>query len=454
MDFLKSNVPFPDLGELSSATVTKLGSLIKSDPLLLKNATEMFTQAGSKQNLGSFLSNLSKLTRTAPTYNADAKGTSGGSLGILTNLIEPYVKTPAGQAFFQNEQVDQAFQAILKDWTVYLQSPESANVLNDQPGGWFSSEALSDERLKDFEDDFECNIKTDHWGFKSFDDFFTRRLRDGRRPVADPEDDTIIVSPCDATKFLIQNDIQSNDTFDIKSQQYSLSKMLDGDERANDFIGGTIYQAYLGPMNYHRWHAPVSGKITGIKNIRGGFNPMVYLGKDAAGSSTDSQTGAGSDYPGLKGVRGAWNPMSSLPQDAIPSGKSQKEAESDYPGLKGVVRGGWNPMSNLPQDAIPPSASALTYAAHEATRTLIFIDNKKLGTVACVFGGIMERSSCEPTVSVGVDVSKGDQLGLFHFGGSTHCLIFRPEIKLSWTAGDDVKVNQKLLSLPPPASVQ
>jgi hypothetical protein len=29
-------------------------------------------------------------------------------------------------------------------------------------------------------------------------------------------------------------------------------------------------------------------------------------------------------------------------------------------------------------------------------------------------------------------VDKGDQLGMFHFGGSTHCLIFRPEVKLEF----------------------
>jgi phosphatidylserine decarboxylase len=36
-------------------------------------------------------------------------------------------------------------------------------------------------------------------------------------------------------------------------------------------------------------------------------------------------------------------------------------------------------------------------------------------------------------VKAGDHVDKGDQLGMFHFGGSTHCLIFRPGVNLAFT---------------------
>jgi phosphatidylserine decarboxylase len=54
--------------------------------------------------------------------------------------------------------------------------------------------------------------------------------------------------------------------------------------------------------------------------------------------------------------------------------------------------------------------------------------------------GMAEVSTCEPTVAVGQTVKKGDPLGTFHFGGSTHCLIFRPEVKISW----DVNINTQV----------
>ena len=46
--------------------------------------------------------------------------------------------------------------------------------------------------------------------------------------------------------------------------------------------------------------------------------------------------------------------------------------------------------------------------------------------------GMAEVSSCQITVSIGQHIKKGDQLGMFHFGGSTHCLVFRPETKLKF----------------------
>ncbi len=52
--------------------------------------------------------------------------------------------------------------------------------------------------------------------------------------------------------------------------------------------------------------------------------------------------------------------------------------------------------------------------------------------MAVLFVGMAEVSSNEITVYEGQHVKKGDQLGMFHFGGSTHCLIFRPEVRLSF----------------------
>ena len=52
--------------------------------------------------------------------------------------------------------------------------------------------------------------------------------------------------------------------------------------------------------------------------------------------------------------------------------------------------------------------------------------------MAIMFVGMAEVSSNEITVYEGQHINKGDQLGMFHFGGSTHCLIFRPQVKLQF----------------------
>jgi phosphatidylserine decarboxylase len=71
--------------------------------------------------------------------------------------------------------------------------------------------------------------------------------------------------------------------------------------------------------------------------------------------------------------------------------------------------------------------------------------------------GMAEVSSCEISVKPGDQVKKGDQLGMFHFGGSTHCLIFRPGVDLTFTqyekpgldAPDNIRVNTHLAVVNP-----
>jgi phosphatidylserine decarboxylase len=70
------------------------------------------------------------------------------------------------------------------------------------------------------------------------------------------------------------------------------------------------------------------------------------------------------------------------------------------------------------------------YLAHVATRAIILIeaDDPTIGLVAFVPVGMVEVSSCliAPEITAGHHVAKGDELGHFQFGGSTHCLVFRP----------------------------
>lgn len=74
------------------------------------------------------------------------------------------------------------------------------------------------------------------------------------------------------------------------------------------------------------------------------------------------------------------------------------------------------------------------YITEVATRALIFIeaDNPDIGLMCVMPAGMAEVSSCEITVYEGQKVKKGDQLGSFHFGGSTYCLFFGAHVKLDF----------------------
>ena len=74
----------------------------------------------------------------------------------------------------------------------------------------------------------------------------------------------------------------------------------------------------------------------------------------------------------------------------------------------------------------------------------------------CFLGvGMAEVSTCEIGVYDGQNVLKGEELGMFHYGGSTHCLVFRPSVQLTFdlhgeTPGlhaGNIRVNERIASV-------
>jgi phosphatidylserine decarboxylase len=79
-----------------------------------------------------------------------------------------------------------------------------------------------------------------------------------------------------------------------------------------------------------------------------------------------------------------------------------------------------------------PTKTGQGYLTATATRAIIFFeaDNKDLGLVCFLGIGMTEVSTCDITVKEGQHVKKGDEIGMFHFGGSTHCVLFRKGVEL------------------------
>lgn len=63
---------------------------------------------------------------------------------------------------------------------------------------------------------------------------------------------------------------------------------------------------------------------------------------------------------------------------------------------------------------------------------LIKAKNTKIGRIAIIFVGMAEVSSCVETVRIGQEVRKGDQLGYFRFGGSSHAILFEKKANLKF----------------------
>ena len=95
--------------------------------------------------------------------------------------------------------------------------------------------------------------------FRSFNEFFTRALIDGLRPL--PEDPSIAACPVDG-KLYQAGAIEAGRIFQAKGQSFDVVSLLGGSaERAAPFMGGQFATIYLAPSNYHRIHMPMNGRV-------------------------------------------------------------------------------------------------------------------------------------------------------------------------------------------------
>ena len=108
-------------------------------------------------------------------------------------------------------------------------------------------------------------------GYTSLNDFFTRKLRPGARPVADIPGG--LVSPADGflTRF---GAIEDGSLVQAKGRSYTVAELLDDEEKAALYASGGFATVYLTPRNYHRVHSPVQGTITEARIIPGTLFPV------------------------------------------------------------------------------------------------------------------------------------------------------------------------------------
>lgn len=103
--------------------------------------------------------------------------------------------------------------------------------------------------------------------YGSFNEFFTRPLKVGARPL--PEDPDAVVSPADGVISQI-GAIDNGRLFQAKGHDYSLVELLGGDlELARSFMGGRFATIYLSPRDYHRVHSPAKGRLRRMIHIPG-----------------------------------------------------------------------------------------------------------------------------------------------------------------------------------------
>jgi phosphatidylserine decarboxylase len=105
------------------------------------------------------------------------------------------------------------------------------------------------------------------FAYSCFNDFFTRALKPGARPIDSATDS--IVCPADGAISQLGNIINGR-IFQAKGQDYTTLELLGGDtDLAAEFTDGTFATVYLSPRDYHRVHMPYSGKLRAMVSIPG-----------------------------------------------------------------------------------------------------------------------------------------------------------------------------------------
>ena len=114
---------------------------------------------------------------------------------------------------------------------------------------------------------------------KCFNEFFTRELKPESRAI--DNSDSSVVSPVDGT-IAEFGGIKHNLLVQTKGILYSLVDLV-GKKAAKDFEDGHYITIYLSPGDYHRIHAPVSGKVKNFSYFSGNLWPVNKLGINNVG---------------------------------------------------------------------------------------------------------------------------------------------------------------------------
>ncbi len=240
-----------------------------------------------------------------------------------------------------------------------------------------SPESITPESVKSFYDSPEFNMAEylePRGGWKTYNEFFARNTKPGMRPVAAIEDSTVITSPADST-FDGGWEVRGDDTIEIKGIHWKISELLEGSKYKDRFKGGMWMHAFLGPSDYHRQHAPVSGRVLEARDIMG----VTYLQVEAV---PDETTGRNK----LDGKR--------VSQFSAP----------DEPGYEF--------MQN---------------------RGLIVLETE-IGLVAILPMGMAQVSSVVVTAEEGRVLRKGEEISYFQFGGSDIVMVFEQAANVHFTA--------------------
>lgn len=163
-------------------------------------------------------------------------------------------------------------------WLLRMMTELSSRKFVSRMTGRFAKSSLSRRWIARFAamykipvEDAEKNIED----YRSLNEFFTRRLKPGKRPI--DQSAGSLVSPVDA-KITGCGVIKDGLILQVKGQDYTVEELLNGSPRLSQYLNGYYWVLYLSPTDYHRIHSPCEGEIVETEHIAGRVYPVNEFG--------------------------------------------------------------------------------------------------------------------------------------------------------------------------------
>jgi phosphatidylserine decarboxylase len=145
--------------------------------------------------------------------------------------------------------------------------------------GMYMDSGLSRKRIQEFIDEHELDMtpytRQKATDFRSFNDFFYRKIRPEARPI-----EKGVVSPSDG-KVLVFQEIEDYKEFFVKGKPFTLKAYFKDQALTEKYKGGSMFIVRLAPTDYHRFHFPATGSASPSELINGflySVSPLALKG--------------------------------------------------------------------------------------------------------------------------------------------------------------------------------
>ncbi|MGC1377621.1 MAG: phosphatidylserine decarboxylase [Anaerolineales bacterium] len=296
------------------------------------------------------------------------------------------------------------------EWGAFLDTPASSKYLESYKYG-------PEYAWQDYEKEPQ--------DYKTFNEWFARQFKniDEQRPVAQPDNDRVIVFPAESTfvgQWAVSTDVgeplPAPPSIVVKHIEWSIAELLQDSAYKDTFAGGIFCHSFLNVFDYHRLHTPVSGEILEAKFIPGQVYLEVVLEKLTREEEEDTN--------------------SSLARAVIPHRYLDAEDPTGYQfvqcrGLL-VLETAIGKVAILPMGMAHVSSVIFVTPEADGHKPITLTPEEKKGLD---YDGQVKRLNEKIKATlVGKHLSKGEMFSYFQFGGSDIVVVFERKANVNITA--------------------